>query len=111
MSTIDLVNKYVHKHLDPGFLEKFPNHRYVNQQGRIKSIVSRDAFGTPTAYEVQWYECGYGTPAQSEIILTEQMLFERWSFYDDHELWVFTMDESLRLLQLNNDMIWKEDRK
>ena len=83
----------------------FPKHRYVNQQGQIISIVSRDDFGTPTAYEVQWYECGFGTPAHSEIVLTEQMLFEGWSFYDDHDLWVSKMDESVALQIMNNDMI------
>ena len=105
MTTKTLVNKYVHKHLDAGFLVKFPNHRYVNNQGQIVSIVSKDDDGTPTAYEVQWYECGWGTPAHSEIILTEQRLFERWSFYDDHVLWVSKMDESIRLQGLNNDML------
>lgn len=105
MTTNDLVNKYVHKHLDAGYLVKFPNHRYVNNQGIIKSIVSRDDFGTPSAYEVEWYDCLHGYPHHSEIVLTEQMLFEGWSFYDDHAQWIRKFEESCDLQILNNDMI------
>ena len=39
------------------------------------------------------------------VCVGEQMLFERWSFYDDHDLWVSKMDESIRLQGLNNDML------
>lgn len=104
-----LVGKFCHRHKDAGFLKHFPEHRYVNNQGIIASVTSRDNFGTPTAYEVQWFSTVDGYPTNSEIILSEQMLFEQWSFYGDEDKWRQEFDKSMRLWNLNRDMIDREE--
>lgn len=104
-----LVGRFVHRHLEAGFLEHFPNHRYVNNQGLIKSVFSRDGFGTPNAYEVLWFECGWGTPSNSDIILAEEMLFEKWSFYEDRDVWVEKFEESIKLQSMNEERKRQQD--
>ena len=111
MASKNLLKKYVHVHLEAGYLINFPKYRYINNQGQIVSIVSKDDDGTPNAYEVLWYECGFGTPAHSTIVLKEQMLFENWSFYDDHDLWVSKMDECFALQSKNYDMLRELERR
>ena len=96
-----LVGRFVHKHLEAGYLEYYPNHRYVNTQGFIKSVFSRDGYGTPNAYEVEWFSALTGYPLSSEIVLAELMLFENWSFYEDRDVWIQKFEDSIELGRMN----------
>lgn len=96
-----LVGRFVHRHLEAGYLEYFPNHRYANNQGLIKSVFSRDEHGTPNAYEVEWFSALSGYPTNSEVILAEVMLFEKWSFYEDRDVWIQKFEESIELGRIN----------
>lgn len=99
-----LLNKYVHIYgTEP--LQFFPEHEYVQQQAQIVSIVSCDEFGNPNNYEVQWFECGMGYPVFSKIINVNQMMEEKWGFYDDVETWKDEMDKTFKLFQRNTDRI------
>jgi len=106
-----LVGKFCHRYYEDGFLEHFPKHRYVKNQGQILSVISRDNWGTPTAYEVQWFSWLHGYPTESEIVLAEQMLFERWNFYSDEESWRLAGDQSVQLGHRNADKIKIEREK
>lgn len=96
-----LKGRFVHRHLEAGSLEYFPNHRYANNQGLIKSVFSRDEHGTPNAYEVEWFSALSGYPLSSEIFLAEVMLFEKWSFYEDRDVWIQKFEESIELGRIN----------
>jgi|Laugresu1bdmlbdd_1035124.scaffolds.fasta_scaffold42214_1 hypothetical protein len=100
-SSEGLVGRFVHKHLEAGYLEYYPKHRYVNTQGFIKSVFSRDQYGTPNAYEVEWFSALSGYPLNSEVVLAELMLFENWSFYEDRDVWIQKFEESIELYRIN----------
>jgi hypothetical protein len=73
----------------------------VNTQGFIKSVFSRDQYGTPNAYEVEWFSALSGYPLNSEVVLAELMLFENWSFYEDRDVWIQKFEESIELYRIN----------
>ncbi len=99
-----LVGKFLHCHHAEGYLKHFPEHRYINMQGQILSVTSRDNWGIPNAYEVQWFSCLTGEPTSSEIVISEQMLFEKWSFYEDDDKWREEFDKSIRLWRRNEEI-------
>jgi len=92
--TATLLDKFVHTYSNSEFSEK--TIVVVNRQGEIKSIVTRDKQGTPTAYEVQWMDA-MGYPDRSEIVPIETMLSEGWGFYEDRETWVYNAERSWEL--------------
>ncbi len=104
-----LVGRFVHRHLEAGLLEHYPNHRYVNNQGLIKSVFSRDQYGTPNAYEVEWFSALDGYAVSSEIVLAEVMLFEKWSFYEDRDVWIQKFEESIELYRMNEERKRQQD--
>lgn len=97
-----LLNKFVHIYgKEP--LEFFPNFDWVAQQAHIVSIVSCDEQGYPTSYEVQWFDCGWGLPNVSKIVHVEEMMREKWGFYETEEEWREQMDKTFEVLKLNRD--------
>jgi hypothetical protein len=106
-----LVGKYVHRYADDYKLKHFPDHRFVNNQGQIKSVVARDSLGEPSAYEVLWFTADYGLPSKSEIIDVNRMFFEKWGFYDDRIKWVEEFEKSVHLNLTNSDMLYEEENK
>jgi hypothetical protein len=53
---------------------------------------------------VQWFSCLTGEPTSSEIVISEQMLFEKWSFYEDDDKWREEFDKSIRLWRRNEEI-------
>jgi len=110
MNDDSLLGKFFHRFNPDSFEQNFPEPRAVQNQGQIISIAARDAHGTPTAYEILYYSFVDGHPTNSEIVLAEQMLFERWAFYDDEEIWRRKGDESIRLF-LRHHPLTKRGRR
>ena len=99
-----LLNKLCHTHYPKGDLEFYPKHRAIKSQGAIVAVASRNQWGIPDAYEVQWFSCLDGSETNSEIVLFEQILFEGWTFYkrSDVDKWRRKFDESIDLVNRNN---------
>ena len=98
-----LLNKFVHIYgKEP--LEFFPNYEYVQQQAHIIGIVSCDEQGYPTSYEVQWFDCGWGLPNVSKIVSVEEMMREKWGFYETEEEWREQTEKTFEVLKRNSEM-------
>lgn len=95
-----LLNKFVHIYgKEP--LEFFPNYEYVNQQARIIGIASCDEQGYPTSYEVQWFDTWCGLPNVSKIVSVEEMMREKWGFYETEEKWHEQMEKTFEIFEEN----------
>ena len=94
-----LLNKFVHIYgTEP--LEFYPNFDWVNQQARIISIVSCDKQGYPTSYEVQWID-GWGFSSVSKIVTVEEMMQQKWGFYETVEEWREQAERTFEVLAHN----------
>jgi len=97
-----LLNKFVHIYgKEP--LEFFPNYEYVNEQAQIIGIASCDEQGYPISYLVQWFDCGFGYPSVSKIVPVEEMMQEKWGFYETAEEWRENFDKTCEVLRINSE--------
>jgi hypothetical protein len=89
-SADSLVGRFVHTHRQKGEYEGFPNYRPIDKQGKITAQHGDH-------YEVQWFSWLDGAPNKSTMHLLEEMVFDGWTFYANHEDWVKSGDDEGKL--------------